>query len=142
MSKRKKSSKITNEITGENINKEEEVLENINKEEEVFENINNEVEVFKSMNNEEGDDIDMKEDTKKLRQVVEGSKVIEVLEGEPLFLFSSTVGKTRPIYVFYDKGCSNVVFREGVPQHELVFVKTKKGPLTIHVIRRSLRSCL
>ena len=48
-----------------------------------------------------------------------------------MFLFSSAVGKTRPINVFYDKGCSHVVFREGVPQHELVSVMTKKGPLAI-----------
>ena len=121
---------MTNEVTDENINKEK-VFENINKEEKVFETINKEEEVFQSMNNGEGDHIDLKEATKKLRQVAEGSKVIEVPEGEPLFLFSSAVGKTRPINVFYDKGCSHVVFREGVPQHELVSVMIKKGPLTI-----------
>ena len=48
-----------------------------------------------------------------------------------MFLFSSAVGKTRPINVFYNKGCSHVVFRDGVPQHELVSVMTKKGPLAI-----------
>ena len=57
--------------------------------------------------------------------------MIDVPEGEPLFLFSSAVGKTRPINVFYDKGCSHVVFRDGVPQNELVSVMTKKGPLII-----------
>ena len=57
--------------------------------------------------------------------------MIDVPEGEPMFLFSSAVGKTRPINVFYDKGCSHVVFRDGVPQHELVSVMTKKGPLAI-----------
>ena len=57
--------------------------------------------------------------------MVNGSEVIDAPEGEPLFLFSSAVGKTRPINVFYDKGCSHVVFCNGVPRHELVSVWTK-----------------
>ena len=89
---------------------------------------NKEVEVFEE--NVEGED-DYIKATEKLRQEVEGSKVIEVPEGEPLFLFSSAIGKTRPINVFYDKGCSHVVFQDRVPRHELVFVMTKKGPLAI-----------
>ena len=103
-------------------------------EKEVFDaHINKDAEVFEkhAKNEDEGDYINLKKATEKLRQVAEGSKVIEVPEGEPLFLFSSAVGKTRPINVFYDKGCSHVVFRDGVPQHELVSVMTKKGPLTI-----------
>ena len=75
--------------------------------------------------------VNLKEATEKLKEVVEGTKVFEVPEGEPLFLFSTTVGKTRPITVFYDKGCSHVIFKEGVPQHELTSVMTKKGPLAI-----------
>ena len=55
-------------------------------------------------------EVDLKKATKKLKAVVEGIKVMEVPKGEPLFLFSSAVGKTRPINVFYDKGCSHVVF--------------------------------
>ena len=80
---------------------------------------------------DEGDYVNLKEAMEKLGQVEEGSKVIEVPEGEPLFLFSSAVGKTRPINVFYDKGCHHVVLRDGVPQHELVSVITKRGPLAI-----------
>ena len=109
---------------------------NNDEENEVFENNtnkNDENEVFEvNMNNNEEDDyINLKKATEKLRQVAKGSEVIDVPEGEPLFLFSSAVGKTRPINVFYDKGCSHVVFRDGVPQHELVSVMTKKGPLVI-----------
>ena len=72
----------------------------------------NSKEIFECItNNDESDDhINLKKATEKLRRVVEGSKVMEVPEGEPLFLFSSAVGKTRPINVFYDKGCSHVVF--------------------------------
>ena len=109
-----------NEVFKDNTNKEEEI--------EVFEvNINK---------NEEDDYINLKTATERLRQVAKGSEVIDVPEGEPLFLFSSAVGKTRPINVFYDKGCSHVVFRDGVPQHELTSVMTKKGPLTITNYRR------
>ena len=69
--------------------------------------------------------------TRKLKEVVKGSTVVDIPEGEPLFLFSSAVGKTRPVKIFYDRGCSHVVFRHGVPGKELEGVMTKKGPLSI-----------
>jgi hypothetical protein len=50
-------------------------------------------------------------------------------------LFNSAVGKTRPINIFYDKGCSHVVLRDGVPQEELDSVMTKQGPLSITGVR-------
>ena len=122
---RKKKNKKKSEVVDTSKDKEDEVFDNINKEEiQIFDaNINNDV--------NEGEHINLKKATEKLREVAQGSRVIDVPEGEPLFLFSSAVGKTRPINVFYDKGCSHVVFREGVPQHELVSVMTKKGPLAI-----------
>ena len=108
---------------------------NISKEDDVTEEDKNteEEHVFDAHFNQEKETecINLKKATEKLRQEVEGSKVIDVPEGEPMFLFSSAVGKTRPINVFYDKDCSHVVFRDGVPQHELVSVMTKKGPLAI-----------
>ena len=72
------------------------------------------------------------EATKKLKQLAKGAKVIEVPDGEPLFLFSTVVGKTRPLNCFYDRGCSHVVWKTGVPQVELEAVKTKEGPLKMH----------
>ena len=74
----------------------------------------------------------IKEATKQLKEAVKGSTVFDVPEGEPLFLFSSAVGKNNPVKIFYDKGCSHVVFCEGVPDKELVGVMTKKGPLMIN----------
>ena len=105
-----------------------------NDEEDIDDKTNNDEEQIFDTNlceENEGECINLKKATEELRKVAEGSKVIDVPEGEPLFLFSSAVGKTRPINVFYDKGCSHVVFRDGVPQHELVSVMTKKGPLAI-----------
>ena len=75
--------------------------------------------------------VSLKDATEKLKEVAKGSTVLEVPEGEPLFLFSSAVGKTRPINIFYDDGCSHVVLKTGIPERELNSVKTKKGPLNI-----------
>ena len=47
--------------------------------------------------------------TQQLKELANGSKVVDVPEGEPLFLFSHAVGRSRPIKIFYDGGCSHVV---------------------------------
>ena len=80
----------------------------------------------------------IKEATEKLKDVARGTKVFEVPEGEPLFLSSYAVGKTRPLTIFYDKGCSHVVLREGLPNKELNAVMTRKGPLTINGVGDTL----
>ena len=46
--------------------------------------------------------VSLKDATEKLKKDAEGSTVLEVPEGDPLFLFSSAVGKTRFINIFYD----------------------------------------
>ena len=56
--------------------------------------------------------------------------VHNIPSGEPLFMFSSAVGKTRPVTVFYDSGCSHVMFKEGI-QKELDSVVVRKGPISI-----------
>ena len=130
MSRKKKSSKKKAKMFNSNTESEVHVFDaNTNQDVEVCdENTNEGSEVFEvNLNNEPGDYINLKKATK----VAKGSEVIDFPEGEPLFLFGSAVGKTRPINVFYDKGCSHVVFSDGVPQHELVSVMTKKGPLAI-----------
>ena len=75
--------------------------------------------------------------TEKLKEAASGAKVVEVPEGDPLFLFSPAIGKTRPVNVFYDGGCSTVVFKRGVPVNELEAVMTRKGPLTINGVGNS-----
>ena len=81
--------------------------------------------------------VSLKDATEKLKKDAEGSTVLEVPEGDPLFLFSSAVGKTRSINIFYDKGCSHVVFKTGVPEQELSSVMTKRGPLNIGGVGKS-----
>ena len=97
LSQKKKSSKKKSYIFDDKINQKDEVSEDKSSgEDKVFEeSINKEVRIFETTgnNNDEDEYINLKEATEKLRQVVEGSRVIEVPEGEPLFLFSSAVGK-------------------------------------------------
>ena len=54
-----------------------------------------------------------------------------VPSGEPLFLFSSYKGKSKDLNLFWDIGCSHVVFEEGVPGKELDGVITQNGPFNI-----------
>ena len=74
----------------------------------------------------------LKEATEKLKASAKGAKIVEVPEGEPLLLLSYAVGKTRPVNVFYDKGCSHVVFKHGVPKYEIEREMTRAGPFTIN----------
>ena len=57
---------------------------------------------------------------------------MDVPEGEPLFLFSCAVGRTRSIKIFYDGGCSHVVIKDDIPVQQLPGIRTRKGPLTIN----------
>ena len=45
-----------------------------------------------------------------------GGEVVPVPEGQPLFLFHATQGKTKPVMTFYDTGCSHAVFKQGIPR--------------------------
>ena len=72
------------------------------------------------------------EATKTLRSLAKGARVREVPKGGPLFLFSTIPGKTRPLTVFYDSGCSHLLIKEGVPHNELDAVKIRDGPVDIN----------
>ena len=54
---------------------------------------------------------------KRLKQAGFKGELVPPPEGEPLFLFQAIQGKNNPVNVFYNKGCSHAVFREGVPLH-------------------------
>ena len=47
--------------------------------------------------------------TKKLKANAGDAEVIEVPEGDPIFLFNYAVGRTRPINVFSDPGCQGAI---------------------------------
>ena len=81
--------------------------------------------------NEKKNEKDLNEAKEKLKVAAKGAEVVDIPEGEPLFLFSYAVGKTRPLNVFYDKGCSHIIFKDGVPGRELDAEITRKGPFTI-----------
>lgn len=69
--------------------------------------------------------------TEVLRQAAGGTMVRDVPRGEPLFMFSMAVGRTRPLNVFYDRGCSHVCFRRGVPENELESHLITPGPIFV-----------
>ena len=72
------------------------------------------------------------EAAEKLREDAGPDVIVHPLPpGEPLFMFSSTVGKTRPLNVFYDSGASHLMIKEAAVK-ELDAVMIQKGPLTIN----------
>ena len=89
----------------------------------------------------EDDNCDLKKATEKLKAVAGGAEIIDVPEGDPLFLFSYAQGKTRPVNIFYDKGCSHIVFKHGVPGSELDGIMTKKGPLSLNAVGDTSIKC-
>ena len=72
------------------------------------------------------------EATESLRVAAGGVPVLDVPDGEPMFMFSYAIGKTRPLNVFYDRGCSHVCFKRGVPVNQLNAVMTRPGPIFVN----------
>ena len=68
----------------------------------------------------------------KLKSLAKGVPVDDLPSGEPLFMFSFIPGKTRPLNVFWDQGCSHLLMRSDVPELQLPAVKTRKGPLMMN----------
>ena len=71
--------------------------------------------------------------TKAVRRAAKDNtiQVTPVPAGRPMFLFFHCKGQHKGANCFFDKGCTEAVFREGIPGKELVGVKTKKGPFVI-----------
>lgn len=70
--------------------------------------------------------------TEKLISVAGPDVIVHgVPDGDPLFMFSHAVGKTRGVNVFYDSGCSHMMLKESIPGVELDAVMIRKGPLNI-----------
>ena len=58
-------------------------------------------------------------------------QVNPVPEGRAMFLFFHSKGKKNGVNCFFDNGCTEAVFKEGIPGGELIGEKTTKGPFTI-----------
>ena len=58
-----------------------------------------------------------------------GREVVEIPEGNSIFMLAPLKGVTRPVIGFFDSGCSDAVFRHGVPGTELHGVCTDPGPI-------------
>ena len=60
------------------------------------------------------------------------AEFIPVPKGQGLFLFCPVEGRTRDLNFFFDSGCSNALFEEGIPGKELRGQVVEKGPFIIH----------
>ena len=57
-----------------------------------------------------------------------GVETISPPEGSPLFMFQPLEGLSSPINAFYDCGCSDAIFLDGVPGNNLRGALLYKGP--------------
>ena len=58
-----------------------------------------------------------------------GTEVLDLPEGESVFVLAPLKGVTRPVMGFFDSGCSDAVLKHGVPGKELHGVCTNGGPI-------------
>ena len=58
-----------------------------------------------------------------------GTEVLDLPEGDSVFLLAPLKGVTRPVMGFFDSGCSDAVLKHGVPGKELHGVCTNGGPI-------------
>ena len=63
------------------------------------------------------------------RQVTK--ELVPTPDGQPMFLFFSAKGKTRPLKIFFDNGCSRFIMRDCIPNVELPASLVKKGRFPI-----------
>ena len=73
------------------------------------------------------------DDRSKLRKFFNSAKrqgldIVPEPKGRPIFLFFAAKGRNKPVQVFFDKGCSDAVMREGIPGVEWKGIITKRGP--------------
>ena len=58
-----------------------------------------------------------------------GTEIIDLPEGDSIFVLAPLKGVTRPVMGFFDSGCSDAVLKQGVPGTELHGVCTDSGPI-------------
>ena len=55
-------------------------------------------------------------------------EIVNPPEGPSIFMFQGAQGLNNPVYTFYDSGCSEAIFRVGIPGNELRGSVLTKGP--------------
>ena len=76
-------------------------------------------------------ELSLKEATESLKSMAKGSEVLDLPDGNPMFMFSFIPGRSKDLNVFWDSGCSHLMMKSDVPEKELPAVRTRKGPLRI-----------
>ena len=62
-------------------------------------------------------------------------EVVPVPEGNPMFMFQALRGRTKPVFAFYDSGCSNACLRSGIPGDQLRGQVLAKGPFIVEGVK-------
>ena len=71
---------------------------------------------------------------KLLKLTPNSEKLVTEERGAPMFMFGYAEGKTRPINIMYDSGCSDLLLKEGVPGKELEGIRVASGPFVIGAV--------
>ena len=87
-------------------------------------------EVAKNMNNK---DLHEFYKNRSKREGSDVSRILQIPEGETLFVFCIIRGKTRGLRAFLDNGCNSWLVKDGVPQNELTSTKLRDGPINLGV---------
>ena len=80
-------------------------------------------------------DLTREQAIEKLLKLTPNSEKLDTEEkGAPMFMFGYAEGKTRPINIMYDSGCSDLLLKEGVPEKEMEGVRVAAGPFVIGAV--------
>ena len=60
-----------------------------------------------------------------------GADIVDIPQGNSVFLLAPLKGVTRAVWGFFDSGCSDAVLKHGVPGKELHGVCTNVGPIPL-----------
>ena len=59
-----------------------------------------------------------------------GAKILDVPDGNSMFVLAPLKGKTQPVLAFLDSGCSDAVFEHGIPGNQLPGFCINQGPIS------------
>ena len=63
-----------------------------------------------------------------------GTEVLDIPEGDSVFVLAPLKGVTKPVIGFFDSGCSDSVIKHGIPGTELHGVCTNAGPIPMNAV--------
>ena len=58
-----------------------------------------------------------------------GAEVYDIPQGNSMFILAPLKGKSEPVLTFLDSGCSDAVFKDGIPGDQLQGICVNQGPI-------------